>query len=220
VELIAQYIEIDEPRRVDLRFLDVPPMWRAFHESTEHKISIFAGRQMGKTYNLALRAVRSMYDCVVYVRDHYMVKSMANLIADLSPESPVIRMCSNYASVILGTGRHIDIYAFSAPNIRGKRFMMKEVLIDEFDCERFEILLERVKFELDRAIHVVCVGTPSISPDTPGKRWFKESGTKYYIDMIHVPEDMEQWAHVYEYRPSALQNVIDRLPPLEYDYSF
>ena len=221
MELIAQYIEIDEPRRVDLCLPDIRPEWRAFHESNEHKISVFAGRQTGKTYNLALRAVRSQYDCIIFCHHRSTVQIMVDLIMQMSRELPLARVSSGSGSstayIEYENGRRIDIHVLprDSSTFRGRRLMMKEVLFDEFDREEFGHFIEVMDYELRQAVHVVCVGSPSMNPTSMGKRWFNQSGTKYFIDARYIPFGMEEDYNRWDFFPSEMRQMIENLPPVD-----
>jgi hypothetical protein len=222
MELIEAYTEIDLPRRVDLRYPDFRPEWSTFHNSTEHKISVFAGRQMGKTYNLVLRAVRSQYDCVIFTKHTAMVKVIREKIKEMSHELDMTRNAGGQceAHIEYVNGRRIDIYAISRSTNhrwRGRRLHMKEVLIDEFENNFFYDILDEIRGELSRAAHIVCVGSINTPYDSRAKRWFQSSGTKYYLDSHNAPSPYTDH-YRQEFFPSEMRHLIEHLPPLDSEF--
>lgn len=218
MELVAEYRLIDEPRREVLQNLEIRPEWEIFHNSDEHKISVFAGRAMGKSYNLALRAVGSQYDCVIFANNPAAVKVIYEQIIQLSEGFPINR--NNYengrAGITYGNGRFIEVHVLprNDSQMRGRRFRNQEVMFDEFDHMWFNRFLNYARFELNRARHIVCVGSIHSPSDSPAKRWFQASGTKCFIDAPSVLD--EPYYSRRERLPSEQRLMIEQLPPLDY----
>jgi hypothetical protein len=223
MELVAEYRQIDEPRRVNLLYPEFRPEWELFHNSTEQKISVFAGRQMGKTYNLALRAVRSQYDCIIFVQHSINVIIMRDLIQQMSEALPIVRSTREreHALIEYAGGRTIDIHVMprNYNSLRGRRLTMKEVMFDEFENSSFSGFLEAMRFELHRAAHIVCAGSMTTPYDSPAKRWFESSHTRYYLDVPYPPVEAGQGMYVeHEFFPSRMRGLIEQLPPFDYAY--
>lgn len=215
MELVAEYQLIDEQRREDLHFTGISTEWAEFHLSQEKRISVFAGRQTGKTYNLALRAVRSRYNCVIFVEHQINVILMRDTIVQLSEGMPIIRNMreQDRALIEYDNGRVIDIHIAPRTDTawRGRRFHETEVMFDEF--ESFNYYNEWSRHSLQDAAHVVCVGSMRNPYASVAKRWFKSSGRQIYIDAPHEPE-FEYVRH--ELFPSTMKEFVDCMVPIDF----
>lgn len=219
MELIAEYLEIDEPRRINNHEADIIPEWEEFHRSEEHKISVFAGRQTGKTYNLALRAVRSRYNCTIFVGSSVHVSMVRSMIRDLSEPNTITREYASsgreaYVGYDNGRAIRIEVLPDNIRSLRGRRYNNQEVMFDEFEIGSFHTFIEEFGFRLNDARHVVCVGSMVTPYDSTGKRWFNQSGTKCFIDNVYPPNEREYIRH--EFFPSELRYMIEHLPPVEF----
>lgn len=217
MELIAEYSQLVEQRREEEGFTDFAMGWDLFHSSREHKISVFAGRRMGKTYNLALRAARSEHSCIIFTQSEQSAIMMFEQVEQLS--QPTVRYSRGNGEYIisLAGGRRIEICMLPQENrlssFRGRRFDGMEVMFDEYENGRFYMFMEPYRVYLESARHIVCVGSISLPGDSYAKRWFQSSGTKYFIDSPYegVPGDSRRC----EFYPSEERLMMEHLPPLD-----
>lgn len=228
MELALAYAVRDAQRRKDIRkennLIGIQPDWRAFHESEgHHKISVFAGRRMGKTYNLALRAFNSEYDCEIFTSNISEVAALVQLINDMAIEQGinVVRRENGGRSVLITLGDLRTIAIFYMRNVsngmRGRRWRGKEIFFSEFDHSDFEDIMTAMNFEISQAMRIFCVGSITRAEDNFAKRWFKESDLQYFIDDEFPPPDRGHMS--WEHRPSVLRSLIENAPPLSVDFS-
>jgi hypothetical protein len=220
MELALTYALMDAQRRDNYQreqsLLGIEGNWYAFHESQEHKISVFAGRRMGKTYNIALRASRSQYDCEIFTPYAASISSLIEEFRRINTEGQRFQSDRRTAQIIYADGRRINIQTFlgeqTRQQIRGQSWTNKEIFIDEFHCPDLESLMEAMESQIPRAQRIFCVGSFNRIADTYAMRWFKESNLHYFIDS-EDPILMEGQRPEY-YRPSIARQFIDNLPPL------
>lgn len=212
MELVAEYSLIDEPRRVES--LPYGREWADFHESRERTISVFAGRGTGKSYNLALRAARSEHDCMIIVQHGPSVRMMLDLIIELSTEEVEVSSSRQMTRIQYSNGRRVSIETLSnVSNIRGRR-LNGELMFDEFDYDWFGDFMtnDHVLPFLENVQHIVCVGSINWFEDSKGKRWFKSSDTRIFVDAHSQPPTRGHMR--YEYFPSEKRLAIENLPPM------
>jgi hypothetical protein len=203
MELVAEYRQLlNEQRRAEAELLKEERMkgsWEQFHESDAKFISVFAARRSGKSYNLALRALRSRRDCTIFSNGQYQAIQMKDMIMSLSANmlwgATVARGNGGYT--IRTDGRVIRIESrFTA---RGERYTGEEVMIDEFDRNLIDI-----EYIARTAERVICVGTPITQERNAAKRWFAESELKIFIDSSHDEEGYS----LLESSPSSLTDLL------------
>lgn len=215
MELVAEYRQIDEPRRVEP--LPYETEWASFHESRERTISVFAGRGTGKTYNLALRAARSEHDCIIFVQHSHSIRMILDLVVELSLEVVDVSTSRQMARIQYPNGRRVSVEALSHfTSIRGRR-LNGELMFDEFDHVQFEFFMtnDHVIPFLQSVRHIVCVGSLKGFEDSPGKRWFKGSDTRIFVDAKSQPPTRGHMR--YEYFPSEKRLALENLPPFSYE---
>lgn len=220
MELVLTYALMDAKRRDDYKreqlLSEVDHTWRSFHASQEHKISVFAGRRTGKTYNLALRAANSLYDCMIFTPHQQAVRVIAETIACMPAQTMMTQFIhsTDSARIAYDDGRIIFIRHIHQPaqSMRGEQWINKEIMFDEFDCNEFESILTVMAHRLSQARHIVCVGSMYSNPDSFAKRWFKDSGTRLFIDAPNRPPTRDHRPE--EYTPSIYRQLIEHLPPL------
>jgi hypothetical protein len=220
MELALTYALMDAQRRDNYQreqsLLGIEGNWYAFHESQEHKVSVFAGRRMGKTYNIALRASRSQYDCEIFTPYAASISSLIEEFRRINTEGQRIQSDRRTAQIIYADGRRINIQSCLGQQIRhqtrGRLWTNKEIFIDEFDCTDLESLMDRMESQIPRAQRIFCVGSLNRITDSYAKRWFKESNLHYFIDS----EDflLMEGQRPEDFRPSIARQFISNLPPL------
>ncbi|MGV7000201.1 hypothetical protein ACWA2C_16070 [Priestia megaterium] len=221
MELIAEYIDLNAPKIVSIPEVSAQEVdWNAFHESQEHKISMFAGRRTGKTHNIALRASRSEYDCIVFVQNAYQVRMMAELIIGFNHTRDVA-IDMYQANIQYNNLRHVcvrTLESHSFDRLRGIGISGKEILFDEVDNDNFSRFIRTFGWTLDRAHHVVFASSISNDQDTIAKRWFKASQAKFFLDSPIVPTviDSSPDCNGYEVFPSRMRLMIEQLPPVNH----
>lgn len=193
------------------------PRWLPFHESTEKKISVFAGRRTRKTYQLALMIDRSGLNCEVYVGSEAGVLRMAQELQQLRDYDRA-QVEQRSAQLRESSGKVVTIRILPSSNAEmfNPSWFVKDIFVDEFEDTRFETLMTVMEREIERANRIVCVGSINTSIDTYAKRWFKSSDKWYYIDTDNIPPTRGHMPE--EYRPSLMKNFIDHLPPLGYSF--
>ncbi|PVC75043.1 hypothetical protein C2I27_03915 [Priestia megaterium] len=218
MELVAEYIDLNTLSIIDTPLMNIQPDWDTFHRSYERKISVFAGRGTGKSYNIALRAVRSECDCFVFVHNEGLVRLMTEKIADLSNPNDLAtcRSDRSRSTITYRDGHSIDVVSLASLNLfpfRGTDFYEKEIMFDEAEYNGFSDFIIEHRRELERARRIVMVSSITRDLDTAAKRWFKFSDRKFYIDSdMFIPVEMQR----YELYPSEMRHMIEQLPPIDY----
>jgi hypothetical protein len=221
MELAIAYAVMDAQRRDDMNreqaLLGIDGDWRAFHESQDHKIAVFAGRQTGKTYNIALRSLNSQYNCEIFTPHVAEVTTLVEAITQLAEERevPVIGAMNErrHARITLDNGRQIDIYHLRGTgHMRGRRWVGKEIFFSEFDHSDFQGIMEAMSFEIPRAIRILCAGSITRMEDNYAKRFFREADLHYFIDNEYRPPTRGHMP--WEHQPSNARHFIEHLPPI------
>lgn len=202
MELISQYrkltANIKKEQKI-LRLAGLIDSWNAFQEDESWSVSVFAGRSSWKTYNIALKALRSRHNCLIFVQG----KGSANVlhrhmmeIKDNNPEIDFVlssEVRSTPYHMRLNNGREIRIIPLNANTIRrsqgsrGLRFVNCDVMFDEFDDGiMLEEFLHWNETRLSDAHQIICVGSITMREDTKGKEWFGKSQSQYAIDTPNV----------------------------------
>lgn len=200
--------------------------WRVIHESTEHKVSVFGGRMTGKTKNILLKALRSDRDVCLYIQSGVSYFVYLDLIQELIeqdidlPRVEAEFRAENHFVLQMDDRRKIQI--FPLPNSIGSSsidysWRGRLILVDGFDNEQFEILMEAKRYEIREAHQIICVGTLSKQYVSFGKRWFKSSDVKEFINSgLHVNIHMHI---IEEYYPENFKAMLENMPPLDFtDY--
>lgn len=167
--------------------------WSAFQEDESWSVSVFAGRSSRKTYNIALKALRSTHDCLIFVQGkgsantlHRHMRNIANSSFDINFVLSSAVGSTPY-NITLDDGRNIRIIpvrSYNRDSMRGLRFANCDVMFDEFDDGMMlEEFLEWHSTRLKEAHQIICVGTIDKREGTKGKAWFGGSQSQYAIDM-------------------------------------
>lgn len=203
MELISQYrkliTNIKKEQKI-LRLAGLMESWNAFQEDESWSVSVFAGRASMKTYNIALKALRSKHDCMIFVQG----KGSANVlhrhmmeIKENNPEIDFVRSSEARSTpyhITLNNGREIRIIPLNPllnpMRLRGSRgltFVNHDVMFDEFDDGvMLEEFLRWHEARLSDAHQIICVGSITMREDTKGKEWFGKSQSQYAIDTPNV----------------------------------
>lgn len=199
MELISKYrkliANIKKEQKI-LRLAGLIESWDAFQEDESWSVSVFAGRLSWKTYNIALKALRSKHDCIIFVQG----KGSANVlqrhmteIANSNSDINFVRSSevrSTPYNITLDDGRNIRIIpviAYYRENRRGVNFADCDVFFDEFDDGvMLEEFLQWHNTRLRDAHQIICVGSITMREDTKGKEWFGKSQSQYAIDTPNV----------------------------------
>ncbi|HHT7153079.1 hypothetical protein [Bacillus cereus group sp. BfR-BA-01318] len=199
MELISQYrkliANIKKEQKI-LRLAGLIDSWNAFQEDESWSVSVFAGRSSWKTYNIALKALRSKHDCIIFVQGkgsanvlHRHMTEIANSNSDINfVRSSEVR--STPYNITLDDGRNIRIIpviAYYRENRRGLSFVNCDVMFDEFDDGvMLEEFLQWHRARLSDAHQIICIGSITMREDTKGKEWFGTSQSQYAIDTPNV----------------------------------
>ncbi|PES55888.1 hypothetical protein [Bacillus thuringiensis] len=199
MELISKYrkliANIKKEQKI-LRLAGLIESWDAFQEDESWSVSVFAGRSSWKTYNIALKALRSKHDCIIFVQG----KGSANVlqrhmteIANSNSDINFVRSSevrSTPYNITLDDGRNIRIIpviAYYRENRRAVNFADCDVFFDEFDDGvMLEEFLQWHNTRLRDAHQIICVGSITMREDTKGKEWFGKSQSQYAIDTPNV----------------------------------
>ncbi len=199
MELVANYISIDEERQA-ANLEGVYPEWREFQSSMDHKISVFAGRGTGKTYNLAYRAAHSDVDCMIFVTNYHSIELLVRQIQLIETDVPISSVTINRGSIsniVYENGRRIRIASLrNCSAYRGLRFNGEEVMFDEFEHSDFGEFMNQRMYIVNMARNIVCVGSINRREDTFAKQWLRQSDYYSFIDSssplneyLHFPEE-------------------------------
>lgn len=218
MELAKAYALLESDRREDFhRYQEVSGIsgtWDHMHNTSPHRISIIAGRQTGKSTNIARKAYESEYDTIIYVPNRMYISMMETRIVELDETKDAREILTRVESrdvltINMRGGRKIEIEtAAHAPGgKRGTSWKNKLILFEEFDNRYFISLINQLQFEVAKAKQVVCVGSMRSTEPNHTKSWFKQSDLRYFIDSGyepptrgHMPED---------YTPSILADMIN-----------
>ncbi len=185
MELVASYISIDEERQAAC-LEGVYPEWIEFQSLMDHKISVFAGRGTGKTYNLAYRAAHSDVDCMMFVTNYYSIELLVRQIQLIETDVPISNVSLNRGSIsniVYENGRKIRVASLrNSWTYRGLRFDGVEVMFDEFEHSDFEEFMSVMRSMIPRIRNIVCVGSINRREDTFAKQWFRQSDYYSFID--------------------------------------
>lgn len=208
MELITKYLKLFRKKPV----MAVPEAWRAFHESKAQRISVFAGRGTGKSYNIAARAINSKHDCIIYSHSQESTASLNRLIVSLLPEGSIQALIGvpYRKDIVLANGRVIKSRTLtkSVPGVRGEDSKNKEILFNEFDYASFNEVVEYHEYWLRQAKHVVCVGSLMNLNLDAAKSWYRSSEYRELID------SQTRHGESPEIKPSTVRLLLENVPPL------
>lgn len=210
LELVLKYVLARQRRRreeIRERYLaNVHELWLPLHESEEHKVSVFAGRLTGKTYNIALKAAMSEHNCIVYTSSRVNVNMIMELIMSFETEfDPIDDATSSFIAYHSGRTVDVEILPHTKELMRGINWTNKVILIDEFDCDRFEGIMNIMSSQILRARQIICVGSITMPGDSFAKRWFKDSDLNFFVDSSYVSNSHS----ISSFMPSIASQMID-----------
>lgn len=202
MELISQYRKLTANIKKEqkmLRLAGLMDSWNAFQEDESWSVSVFAGRSSMKTYNIALKALRSKHDCMIFVQGKGSANVLHRHMMEIKENNPEIdfvlssEVRSTPYHIKLNNGREIRIIPINAntirrsQNTRGLRFINHDVMFDEFDDGvMLEEFLSWHEIRLSDVHQIICVGSITMREDTKGKEWFSKSQSQYAIDTPNV----------------------------------
>lgn len=189
--------------------------WLPFHESDDHTISVIAGRNTGKTYNLVLKAALSDHDCVIYLSGIYLRQAIVELLQKFQSNFDPIDY-NNMSKIIYKSGRSIEIREMLRTYRLQKEpsWINKVILFDEFDRLGFDSIINEKKDEISKAKQIACVGSSWNTDDTFAKRWFKSSKVYYFVDSKSL-DYYSSYLSISEMTPSVMSKFIETLPLLD-----
>lgn len=218
MELAKAYALLESDRREDFhRYQEVSGIsgtWDHMHNTSPHRISIIAGRQTGKSTNIARKAYESEYDTIIYVPNRMYISMMELRIVEIDETKDERQIVTRVESrdvltINMRGGRKIEIEtsAHAPGGKRGTKWHDKLIIFEEFDHRYFKSLIDQLQFEVAKAKQVISVGSIRTTGPDMAKSWFKQSDLRYFIDSGyepptrgHMPED---------YTPSILADMIN-----------
>ena len=222
MELVAEYTKIIEDKIAAAKppALQIVTGWDEFHASDARTISVFAGRRTGKSYNIALRALRSENNCLILTSAPELIVQHFRGFRAVSNGLPRNTIVTS-DQISFSDGRNIRIMRINAPtSYRGLRVDNRDVFIDEYDNPQFgRLMLSQASYEtlFHNASRIICVGGVMNALDSIGKRWFNQSESKFFLDSPAMPEEVSgrrRW----EYFPSEQRQMIEHLPPVDFGF--
>jgi hypothetical protein len=227
MELAAAYTSILEDKMIAYnREFGLDGDWTAFHESSAHTVSVFAGRQTGKTTNLALRAFNSKHDCIIYTTLGNEIPILINMLRGLAEEnnirhtvvssnevSGIFRMSNNKTISIENIGR-VRSYLPHRANSDQNRWIDKEIFFSEFDHNYFCSFISSMESQVNQAVSIRSVSSIRIPSPTISKEWFKNSDVHYFIDNENSHYTVnDNTPMAFEHQPSTAREMIDNMEP-------
>lgn len=232
MELLTRYLikkrNMKNNNKVKLNY---DSRWEELHETNEHKISIFAGIGLGGESNVALKALNSSKNVIIYTTCNYHTGSFTDKIKDIIYENKkyglykqdytINEYGNNDKTVIIDnySGKEIKIINVGTEGYSWRNSLVFVLDFENPKLEKF-ILTNINNGQIRQAYQFVCIGMMKTTEPTFAKSWFKKSDLGIYIDHTHPRMDVMTDSKVENVFPSRFKSLVEHSPPIDIEFNF